>query len=96
MSIIASTTGQIENRIMDDDSFYSDSLLREIPNSLNSKYSNKSLDEIKNNIQSDINSSKGRLEALSKNPGSEWYFRLRAKYSQPLHFFTGAIKLVRR
>ena len=41
MSIIASTKGHVENRIIDDGGNYSDSLLREISNFLNNKYSIK-------------------------------------------------------
>ena len=67
MSIIASTNGQVENRIIEDSGNYTDSILREISNFLNSKYKNKNIEEIKINIEIDINNSKGRLEKLSKS-----------------------------
>ena len=48
MSIIASTNGQVENRIIEDKGNYSEnSILREISNFLNSKYKNKNIEEIK-------------------------------------------------
>ncbi len=67
MSIIASANGQIENRIIDDRGKYSDNILREISNYLNTKYLNKNIGEIKRSIQLEINNSKGRLEILSQN-----------------------------
>ena len=94
MSIIASTTGQIENRIMDDKGSYSDSLLREISNFLNSKYSNKSIDEIKSDIQSDINSSKGRLEALSKTLVQNGILGLEPSSLNPYIFLHGQSSLL--
>ena len=64
MSIIASTNGQIENRIIEDKGTYSENTLREISNFLNSKYINKSIEEIKTTIKVDIKNSKGRLETF--------------------------------
>jgi heat-inducible transcriptional repressor len=94
MSIIASTTGQIENRIMDDDGSYSNTLLREISNFLNSKYSNKSIDDIKKDIQSDINSSKGRLEALSKTLVQNGILSLEPSSHNPYIFLHGQSSLL--
>ena len=94
MSIIASTTGQIENRIMDDEGSYSDTLLREISNFLNYKYSNKSIDEIKKDIQSDINSSKGRLEALSKTLVQNGILGLEPSSQNPYIFLHGQSSLL--
>ena len=67
MSIIASKDGQVENRIISDEGKYSESLLKEISNFLNSKYTDKNIEEIRLNIENDIKNSKGRLEILSKN-----------------------------
>ena len=94
MSIIASTAGQIENRIMDDEGSYSDILLREISNFLNYKYSNKSIDEIKKDIQSDINSSKGRLEALSKTLVQNGILGLEPSSQNPYIFLHGQSSLL--
>ena len=95
MSIIASTTGQIENRIMDDEGSYSDTLLREISNFLNSKYTNKSIDEIKNDIQTDINSSKGRLESLSKTLVQSGILGQEPSSRNPYIFFFGQSSLLK-
>ena len=94
MSIIASTTGQIENRIMDDGGSYSDTVLREISNFLNSKYTNKSIDEIKRDIQSDINSSRGRLEALSKSLVQNGILGLEPSSQNPYIFLHGQSSLL--
>jgi heat-inducible transcriptional repressor len=95
MSIIASTTGQIENRIMDDEGSYSDTLLREVSNFLNSKYSNKNIDEIKKDIQSDISSSKGRLEALSKTLVQNGILGLEPSSKNPYIFLHGQSSLLK-
>jgi len=95
MSIIASTTGQIENRIMDDEGSYSDTLLREVSNFLNSKYSNKNIDEIKKDIQSDISSSKGRLEALSKTLVQNGILGLEPSSNNPYIFLHGQSSLLK-
>ena len=67
MSIIASTNGQVENRIIEDAGTYPESNLKETSNYLNSTYINKNIEEIKKNIESDIQSSKVILKTLSKN-----------------------------
>tara|TARA_Y100001970_G_scaffold286038_1_gene407229 strand:- start:480 stop:1526 length:1047 start_codon:yes stop_codon:yes gene_type:complete len=67
MSIMASSNGQVENRIIDDKGAYTESNLKEISNFLNNKYNNKSIEEIKVNIKTEINNSKGRIEILSKS-----------------------------
>ena len=95
MSIIASTAGQIENRIMDDEGSYSDTLLREISSFLNSKYTDKSIDEIKNDIQTDINSSKGRLEALSKTLVQSGILGLEPSSHNPYIFLHGQSSLLK-
>ena len=94
MSIIASTTGQIENRIMDDGGSYPNTLLREISNFLNSKYTNKSIDEIKSDIQSDISSSKGRMEALSKTLVQNGILGLEPSSHNPYIFLHGQSSLL--
>ena len=80
--------------IMDDDGSYSDTLLREISNFLNSKYTNKSIDEIKRDIQSDINSSKGRLEALSKTLVQNGILGLEPSSHNPYIFLHGQSSLL--
>ena len=94
MSIIASTTGQVENRIFDDTGNYSDNILREISNFLNSKYVNKSIGEIKNSIQLDLKNSKGRLEILSKNLVQKGILELIPNSENPYIFFHGQSSLL--
>ena len=80
MSIIASTTGQVENRIFDDTGNYSDNILREISNFLNSKYVNKSIEEIKNSIQLDLKNFKGSFRDSFTKFSSKRYFRINSKF----------------
>ncbi|SVC55515.1 uncharacterized protein METZ01_LOCUS308369, partial [marine metagenome] len=94
MSIIASTTGQVENRIIDDTKNYSDNILREISNFLNSKYANKSIEEIKTSIQLDINNSKGRLEVLSQNLVQKGILELVPNTENPYIFLHGQSSLL--
>ena len=94
MSIIASTTGQVENRIINDAGNYSDNILREISNFLNSKYANKSIEEIKKNIQIDIKHSKGRLEVLSQNLVQKGILELAPNSENPYIFLHGQSSLL--
>jgi heat-inducible transcriptional repressor len=95
MSIIASTTGQIENRIIEDGGDYSENILREISNFLNSKYANRNIKEIKNNIQLDIKNSKGRLEILSKNLIKKGILELDLNTENPYIFLHGQSNLLK-
>ena len=94
MSIIASATGQIENRIFDDSGNYSDNILREISNFLNSKYVDKSIEEIKNSIQIDVKNSKGRLEILSQHLVQKGILELIPNSENPYIFLHGQSSLL--
>jgi len=94
MSIIASVTGQVENRIFDDKGYYSDSILREISNFLNSKYINKSIKEIKNIIQLEVKNSKDRLEVLSQNLVQKGIIELIPNSENPYIFLHGQSSLL--
>jgi len=94
MSIIASANGQIENRIIDDNGDYSDNILREISNYLNTKYLNQSINEIKENIQLEINNSKGRLEVLSKNLVQKGILEIAPNSENPYIFLHGQSNLL--
>ena len=94
LSIIASTNGQVENRIIEDRGNYSDSLLREISNFLSSKYTNKNIEEIKIGIEADIKSSKGRLEILSKNLVKKGILELAPSTENPYIFLHGQSTLL--
>ena len=95
MSIIASTKGHVENRIIDDGGNYSDSLLREISNFLNNKYSNQSIQEIRNKIKSDIKDSKGRIELLSKNLIQKGILEIAPNSENPYIFLHGQSSLLK-
>ena len=94
MSIIASINGQIENRIINEKGLYSDNTLKEISNYLNSKYTNKNIDEIKKNIKDDIKNSKGRLEVLSKNLVKKGILELEPNTENPYIFLHGQSSLL--
>ena len=94
MSIIASTNGQIENRIIEDGGSYSENTLREISNFLNSKYINKNLEEIKSSIETDIKNSKDRLAILSKNLVQKGILELSPNAENPYIFLHGQSKLL--
>ena len=94
MSIMASATGQVENRIFDDAGDYSDSMLREISNFVNSKYVNKSIEEIKNSIQLDVKNSKDRLEVLSQNLIQKGIIELIPNSENPYIFLHGQSSLL--
>ena len=94
MSIIASTDGQIENRIIQDNGVYSDNILKEISNYLSSRYKNKNIQEIKTNIEDDIKNSKGRLEVLSKTLVQKGILELTPNSNNPYIFLHGKSSLL--
>jgi len=94
MSIIASTNGQVENRIIDDRGRYQENTLKEISNFLNSKYANMNIEEIKNNIKIDLQQSKGRLEMLSKNLVEKGILELTPNSENPYIFLHGQSTLL--
>ena len=95
MSIMASTNGQVENRIIEDSGNYSDSILKEISNFLNSKYKNKNIEEIKKCIEIDIKTSKGRLEKISKNLVKKGILELVPNSDSPYIFLRGQSNLLK-
>ena len=94
MSIIAGTNGQIENRIIDDNGIYSESILRKTSNFLNSKYTNKNIEEIKKNIKIDIKNSQISLETLSKNLIKKGILELTPNTENPYIFLHGQSSLL--
>lgn len=94
ISIIASTTGQIENRIIEDNGNYTENTLKEVSNFLNSKYSNKNIEEIKKQIQLEITNSKGRLELLSKSLVQKGILELEPNTENPYIFLHGQSTLL--
>ena len=53
MSIIANENGLVENRILESNRNYSDSILKQVSNYLNSKFSGKTIAELKIIISND-------------------------------------------
>ncbi len=94
MSIIASSDGQIENRIIDDKTFYSDAELKELSNYLNAKYQNKSIEQIKEGIKKEVTSSKGRLAMLSNNLVQKGILELAPNSENPYIFLHGQSNLL--
>ena len=94
LSIIASTNGQVENRIIEDEGVYSEDILKEISNFLNSKYSNKNIKEIKESIESDIKNSEGRLEMLSKKLVKKGILDVTPNSENPYIFLHGQSSLL--
>ena len=94
ISIIASTTGQIENRIIEDDGNYTENTLKEVSNFVNSKYSNKNIEEIKKQMQSEITNSKGKLELLSKSLVQKGILELEPNTENPYIFLHGQSTLL--
>ena len=95
MSIMASTNGQVENRIIEDNGIYSESTLRQISNFLNSKYKNKNIEEIKKSIELDISNSKGQLEILSKNLVKKGILEIIPNSENPYIFLHGQSNLLK-
>ena len=65
MLILAYENGEVENRIIEDNGKYNSSLLIQASNYLTSKFTNKSISQIKRLIQSEIKNSQNELESIS-------------------------------
>ena len=94
ISVIASENGLVENRIIKTDSNYSDTTLREVSNYLNSRFSGKTIDEIKNNIQEAINASKSKLDTLSARLVQEGIVEIAPNTETPYIFLNGQSSLL--
>ena len=67
MLILAYENGEVENRIIEDNGKYNNSLLIQASNYLTSKFTNKNISQIKKLIQTDIKKSQNQLEIISSN-----------------------------
>ncbi len=65
MLILAYENGEIENRIIEDNGRYNNTLLVQASNYLTSKFTNKSISNIKRLIQTEIKKSQNQLEIIS-------------------------------
>ena len=94
MSIIASENGLVENRILDSKNDYNDNILKQVSNYLNSKFSGQTIDEIKNNIQNEINNSKSELNSLSTKLVQEGILEIAPNTEMPYIFLHGQSSLL--
>ena len=67
MLILAYENGEVENRIIEDNGKYNNSLLVQASNYLTSKFTNKNISQIKKLLQTDIKKSQNQLEIISSN-----------------------------
>ena len=67
---------------------------KEVSNFVNSKYSNKNIEEIKKQMQSEITNSKGRLELLSKSLVQKGILELEPNTENPYIFLHGQSTLL--
>ena len=65
MLILAYENGEVENRIIEDNGQYKNTLLVQASNYLTSKFSNKNISQIKKSIQTDIKQSQNELSNIS-------------------------------
>ena len=65
MLILAYENGEVENRILEDNGSYNNSLLVQASNYLTSKFSNKNITQIKKLIQTDIKKAQNELDLIS-------------------------------
>ena len=65
MLILAYENGEIENRIIEDNGKYNNSLLVSASNYLTSKFTNKNINQIKKLMQTDIRQSESKLELIA-------------------------------
>ena len=94
MSIIASENGLVENRILDTDSAYSESALKQASNYLNAKFEGKTIEEIKQNIKNEINNSKSQLDKLSAKLVHEGIVEIAPNSETPYIFLHGQSSLL--
>ena len=94
MSIIASENGLVENRILNTKNNYNDNILKQVSNYLNSNFSGKTIDEIKENIQEKIRNSKSELDALSSRLMQEGIVEIAPDNESPYIFLHGQSSLL--
>ena len=95
MLILAYENGEIENRILDDDGKFSSNTLQQTSNYLNSKFQNKNINEIKQDIEKEILSSKSELELLSSKLVKEGILESTPSPNNPYIFMHGQSNLLR-
>ncbi len=94
MSIIANENGLVENRILESNRNYNDSILKQVSNYLNSKFSGKTIAELKIIISNEINNSKHELDLLSKKLIEEGIVKIAPNSETPYIFLHGQSSLL--
>jgi len=94
MSILASENGVVENRILEDKGNYSDSTLKQVSNFLNSKFTNKSINEIKQSIYLEMNNTQSKLDTLSTKLVKKGILEIAPKKENPYIFLHGQSSLL--
>ena len=94
MSIIASENGLVENRVLNTNINYSDSVLKQTSNYLNAKFIGKTIGEIKLNIKNEIKNSKLEIDSLSAKLAKEGIVEIAANTDNPYIFFNGQSALL--
>ena len=94
MSIVANENGLVENRILDSTNNYDESTLRQVSNYLNSKYSGKTIDEIKKTISNEIENSQLELNIISQKLVEEGIIKLVPNFEAPYIFLHGQSSLL--
>ena len=94
MSIVANENGLVENRILDSTSNYDESTLKQVSNYLNSKYSGKTIDEIKKIISNEIENSQLELNKISQKLVEEGIIKLVPNFEAPYIFLHGQSSLL--
>jgi len=94
MSIIASENGLVENRILDSQTTYNDSTLKQVSNYLNSKFVGKTIDQIKIIISEEIKNSKNQLDSIGTKLVKEGIIEIVPSSEVPYIFLHGQSSLL--
>ena len=95
MLILAYENGEIENRIIEDNGSYNNSLLVQASNYLTSKFSNKNISQIKKVLQTDIRQSENQLELISSKLIKQGIIEIPANIKNPYIFLHGQSNLLK-
>ena len=95
MLILAYENGEVENRIIEDNGRYNNSLLIQTSNYLTSKFNNKNISQIKRVIQTDIKKSQSQLELISSKLIQKGIIETPPNVKNPYIFLHGQSNLLK-
>ena len=95
MLILAYENGEVENRILEDNGKYSNSLLLQTSNYLTSRFTNKNISQIKKNIQEEIKKSENEIELISSKLIRQGIIEAQPNIKNPYIFLHGQSNLLR-